>query len=142
MQQRRRWTERSGEDHARCSPDKQDLTAQREILLDLDVTRSGEYTIADLADLFSTSRATVYRVLEPPSERRVPFDIGGAVTCCRSRRWKTASCASLNPEHIVRVGEVITLKILDIDRANRRITLSHKHALAAGSGNTYSLDDQ
>jgi DNA invertase Pin-like site-specific DNA recombinase len=87
--------------YARCSLDKQDLTAQREILLGLGVAEdriyldhgltgtsrdrpgldqalaavragdtlveqhaTGEHTIADLVELFSVSRATVYRVLE------------------------------------------------------------------------------
>jgi DNA invertase Pin-like site-specific DNA recombinase len=74
--------------YARCSTDEQDLTAQRGILLDLGVTGArgklcgkpptlstpqqahlvqlhgaGEHSIADLAEMFSVSRATVYRTL-------------------------------------------------------------------------------
>ncbi|WP_328391920.1 S1 RNA-binding domain-containing protein [Nocardia sp. NBC_00416] len=38
------------------------------------------------------------------------------------------------PEQVVRAGAVIAVQILDIDRAQRLITLSHTRALADGSG--------
>jgi hypothetical protein len=77
--------------YAHCSTDEQGLTAQRDILLEfgaaadriyldkgltgtnrrrpgldqsLAAVRAGDHTIADLAELFSVSRPTVYRVLE------------------------------------------------------------------------------
>lgn len=39
--------------------------------------RSGEHTIADLAELFSVSRATVYRVLERHQTSVAPSTSGG-----------------------------------------------------------------
>ncbi|MFD9434725.1 helix-turn-helix domain-containing protein [Streptomyces sp. NPDC060002] len=58
--------------YARRSLQKQDLTAQRETL-----HQSGEHTIAGLAELFSVSRATVYRVLERHQKAPAPSTSGG-----------------------------------------------------------------
>ena len=60
--------------YARCSTDRQDMAAQRQALLELggaegrkrELCRmhvTGEYSISDLAELFSVSRPTVYRTL-------------------------------------------------------------------------------
>jgi DNA invertase Pin-like site-specific DNA recombinase len=67
--------------YARCSTDKQDLAAQKEALHKLGVSperiytdhgmsgthralhSSGDYSITDLAEVFSISRPTVYRTL-------------------------------------------------------------------------------
>ncbi|MEU2287067.1 S1 RNA-binding domain-containing protein [Streptomyces sp. NPDC013178] len=37
-----------------------------------------------------------------------------------------------NPEDVIRVGDLLTVKILDVDPTRRRITLSHLQALAHG----------
>ena len=53
--------------YARCSTEKQDLSAQREILratqrtVLLKLHGAGEHSPFELAELFSISRATVYR---------------------------------------------------------------------------------
>jgi DNA invertase Pin-like site-specific DNA recombinase len=52
------------------------LTARQQAHL-VQQHQSGEHTIADLAELFSVSRATVYRVLERQRTSAVPSPAGG-----------------------------------------------------------------
>lgn len=51
--------------YARCSTDKQDLAARRQAQAHLIAQHEdGEHMIAELAELFSVGRSTVYRAIE------------------------------------------------------------------------------
>ncbi|MEU4669585.1 S1 RNA-binding domain-containing protein [Amycolatopsis sp. NPDC023774] len=39
-----------------------------------------------------------------------------------------------SPDDVTKIGDFLAVKILDVDPVRRRITLSHKQALAADAG--------